>query len=51
MTVTGNVLYRRGDGRARDGSVFHRGDDRKLKVVSTGNFIEGVRTHRLPVPT
>ncbi len=52
VTVTGNVIYGIGTARGRGtGQYFTAGDDLKLRVVSTGNFIDGVKTHRFASPT
>ena len=51
VTVTGNVIYGIGTARGRGtGQYFTAGDDLKLKVVSTGNFIDGVKAHRFAGP-
>jgi hypothetical protein len=46
VAVTGNVIS--GTGTPREtAQCFMAGDNRKLTVVSVGNLIEGVETHRL----
>jgi len=49
--VTGNVIYGMRTARRRGTSqYFTVGDDLKLKVLSTGNFIDGLKTHRFAGP-
>ncbi len=51
VTVTGNVIYGIGTARGRGtGQYFTAGDDLKLKIVSTGNLIDGVKAHRFAGP-
>jgi len=51
VVVTGNVLHGIGTARGRGtGQYFTARRDRELKVASTGNFIEGVQSHRFAGP-
>jgi len=51
VVVTGNTMQGTGSARGYGiGEYFAAKGERKLTVVSTGNFIEGVQTHRMTDP-
>jgi hypothetical protein len=51
VVVTGNVVHGIGTARGRGtGQYFTAQGERELKIVSTGNFIEGVQSHRFAGP-